>query len=233
MHVTLGEAARQSGISKSTLSRAIKDGKLSAVRSADTGSYKIEQSELARYLEATAVIRATVEKPAENGPVTQSATPAERHETAALEAQIAGLKQVAELLREQLDDMKGQCDHERQRADRGEERADQLTTELGRLTERLALPAPKPEPAAEPEPELSRLRRAWRWMQATGCLAGVGLLLALMSGGAGAQPQQTPQRQCFTVVMNHSTTGGSLGAILIDQCTGNTWQLIRVTLPGG
>jgi excisionase family DNA binding protein len=161
MHVTLGEAARQSGISKSTLSRAIKDGKLSAVRSVDTGSYKIEQSELARYLEATAVIRATVEKPAETGAATQATTPPERYATAALEAEIAGLKQVAELLREQLDDMKGQRDRWQQQA------------------ERLALAAPKPEPApsashqltqpdAQPAPELSRLRRAWRWMRATG-----------------------------------------------------------------
>jgi|SRR5271169_1222862 len=61
MHVTLGAAARQSGLSKSTISRAIRDGKLSAIRSPDTGSYKIEQSELARYLEATAVVRATAE----------------------------------------------------------------------------------------------------------------------------------------------------------------------------
>ncbi len=71
MHVTLGAAARQSGLSKSTISRAIRDGKLSALRSPDTGSYKIEQSELARYLEATAVARAT----AETGAPTQSATP--------------------------------------------------------------------------------------------------------------------------------------------------------------
>ena len=128
MHVTLGEAARQSGISKSTLSRAIKDGKLSAVRSADTGSYKIEQAELARYIEATAVIRATVEKPAETGATTQTATPLERAETAVFEAQIAGLKQVADLLREQLDDMKGQRDRWQQQA------------------ERLALPAPARRP---------------------------------------------------------------------------------------
>ena len=48
MFVTLGEAARQSGVSKSRISRAIRDGKLTAVRSSDTGSYRIEQSELQR-----------------------------------------------------------------------------------------------------------------------------------------------------------------------------------------
>src|SRR5262245_21541302 len=164
MHVTLGEAARQSGISKSTLSRAIKDGKLSAVRSADTGSYKIEQSELARYLEATAVIRATVEKPTETGAAAQSTTPVEQYATAALEAEIRGLKQVAELLREQLHDMKGQRDRWQQQA------------------ERLALAAPKTEPVQPAQSDAptdlvppatdhgrpSRLRRAWRWMRATG-----------------------------------------------------------------
>ena len=44
MNVTLGEAARQSGISKSTISRAIRDGKLSAVRSPETGSYKMSRA---------------------------------------------------------------------------------------------------------------------------------------------------------------------------------------------
>ena len=151
MHVTLGEAARQSGISKSTISRAIKDGKLSAVRSTDTGSYRIEQSELARYLDATAVARAT----AETGAMTQSATPMERPETAALEAQIDGLKQVAELLRAQLTDALSQRDRWQQQA------------------ERLAvLPAPQPpaEPAraAEPAEPPSRLRRTWRWLRTAG-----------------------------------------------------------------
>jgi hypothetical protein len=34
------------------------------------------------------------------------------------------------------------------------------------------------------------MARAWRWMQARGCLAGVALLLALTTGGAGAQQQR-------------------------------------------
>jgi hypothetical protein len=85
--------------------------------------------------------------------------PVERYATAALEAEIAGLKQVAELLREQLDDMKGQRDRWQQQA------------------ERLALAAPKLEPAPiashitqpeQPPAEPSRFRRAWRWMRATG-----------------------------------------------------------------
>ena len=109
------EAARQSRISKSTISRALRDGKLSAVRSPDTGSYKIEQSELQRYLDATAVARATAETVA----MTQAATPPETAGTAALEAQItAGLREVGELLRRQLDDVKEDRDRWRGQAER-------------------------------------------------------------------------------------------------------------------
>ena len=58
-HVTLGEASRQTGRSKSQVSRAIRDGKLSAERSVETGSFRIEQSELQRWQDATTVVRAT------------------------------------------------------------------------------------------------------------------------------------------------------------------------------
>jgi len=103
MHLTLGEAARQSGVSKSRISRAIRDGKLSAVRSSDTGSYRIEQSELQRYLDATQVARATAETVAMGKLATAP-------DTVALEAQIDGLKRVADLLQRQLDDALGQRD---------------------------------------------------------------------------------------------------------------------------
>jgi excisionase family DNA binding protein len=135
MHVTLGEAARQSGVSKSKISRAIRDGKLSAERSSDTGSYRIEQSELQRYLEATSVTRATVATVAEP----QSTTPTEQPDTAALNAQIDGLKQIAELLRNQLTDALQQRDRWQQQA------------------ERLALAPPTQEPMTW-----------WRWLRTTG-----------------------------------------------------------------
>jgi hypothetical protein len=65
-------------------------------------------------------------------------------------------------------------------------------------------------------------------------LSCAGLLLALATVGADAQQQQlAPQQQCFRVVMNHSTGGGSLGAVLLDRCTGKTWILSRTQVPGG
>ncbi len=56
-YLTLGEAARRVGLNKSTLSRAVKDGRLSAVRCAETNSYKIDPAELHRYAESVAVVR--------------------------------------------------------------------------------------------------------------------------------------------------------------------------------
>jgi len=110
MHVTLGEAARQSGVSKSRISRAIRDGKLSAVRSADTGSYRIEQSELQRYLDATQVVRATAETVAVGTAPVAVGESATAPDTGALEAQIEGLRRVADLLQRQLDDALAQRD---------------------------------------------------------------------------------------------------------------------------
>lgn len=48
--LTLGEAARQCGVAKGTISKAIKTGKLSATRRED-GSWSIDNAELARYLD--------------------------------------------------------------------------------------------------------------------------------------------------------------------------------------
>jgi hypothetical protein len=107
---------------------------------------------------------------------------------------------------------------------------------------RLSLSAPKPDekPAATPAPnnaqpaetaeQPSRFRRAWRWMRATGCLAGAGLLLVLATGAAGAQQQQPqpPPPGCFTVEMSHSTQGNPQGSILLDRCTGKTWLLLCI-----
>jgi excisionase family DNA binding protein len=104
MHVTLGEASRQTGLSKSTISRAIRDGKLSAERCSETNSYRIETSELQRYLDATAVTRATAETVA----VTRSATPTERDR--ATDALVAELRAVIADLRHGQDDLRQERD---------------------------------------------------------------------------------------------------------------------------
>jgi hypothetical protein len=60
------------------------------------------------------------------------------------------------------------------------------------------------------------------------CLCA-GFLLAPTCAGA----QDAQQRECFSVVMNNSTGGGSLGAILIDKCTGTSWIHARTSLANG
>jgi excisionase family DNA binding protein len=147
-HVTLGEASRQTGRSKSQVSRAIRDGKLSAERSVETGSFRIEQSELQRWQDATTVVRAT----ASISTGEDSATTLQQ----SLEAQIAGLKELAALLREQRDDALSQRDK----------------WEVAYQAQRLLIPPP-PQPATPeasppetkvPKKKASRLCRLVRWL---------------------------------------------------------------------
>jgi excisionase family DNA binding protein len=51
MFISLGEAARRTGLSKATVQRAIKSGKLSAASVNSDGSYNIDPAELARVYE--------------------------------------------------------------------------------------------------------------------------------------------------------------------------------------
>jgi excisionase family DNA binding protein len=61
MYLTLGQAAKQSGIGKATLSRYIKQGKISGKKQED-GSYRIDAAELDRLPD---IMRPRVEQPTE------------------------------------------------------------------------------------------------------------------------------------------------------------------------
>ena len=54
--------------------------------------------------------------------------------------------------------------------------------------------------------------------------------LAMLALPALASAQQ---QECFTVAMTNASGGGSLGSILVDKCTGNTWMLVRTQTPNG
>ena len=58
---TLGTAAKEAGVSKSAIYRAVKGGRLSASRT-DTGDYSIEPSELCRWRDAN-VFAKPVDRP--------------------------------------------------------------------------------------------------------------------------------------------------------------------------
>jgi hypothetical protein len=102
MIFTLGTAATACGISKSTVLRAIRSHRISANKN-DVGDWSIEASELFRVFPPA--------RNGEDGATERDATPAERHETAVHEAQIAGLRELAEVLRSQLDDVRADRDH--------------------------------------------------------------------------------------------------------------------------
>src|SRR4030081_873868 len=96
MTYTLGMAARATGLSKSTIHRAIKDGRISATRT-DAWSFAIDPAELHRvFPPAQDATRSG------NGSVTQDATLSERGKVALrqvlLEAEIAASLQLNALL---------------------------------------------------------------------------------------------------------------------------------------
>ena len=110
--LTLGQAARMTATSKTTLTRAIKAGKLSATRNED-GSYSIEPSELARVYE---IQPATLETGPATGNAVHQATPGAGQGVtpatpdvemlthyAALEAELKGLRDMVTELRQSRD----------------------------------------------------------------------------------------------------------------------------------
>jgi hypothetical protein len=117
MFYTLGTAAKASGIAKSTVLRAIRNHRISATRS-DTGDWEIDPAELHRVFPAAPTARNTEQSSVDHCAV-RGATPEKRDETALLEAQLAGLKEVAELMRRQLDDLRQDRDAWREQAQTG------------------------------------------------------------------------------------------------------------------
>lgn len=101
--LTLGQAAKETGISKATLSRAIKSGRISA-RKNEKGGFDIDPAELFR------VFPRNTETVTSNSTMKQTVTPLETPEIAKLEVEIQGLKAQLSIMREYVDDLKGQRD---------------------------------------------------------------------------------------------------------------------------
>jgi hypothetical protein len=118
MSYTLGTAARATGVSKSTIYRAIKGGRVSANR-ADTGDYAIDPAELHRVFPP---LDSDGARCATNAGAKRGASEPEGGElalkAARLEAEIAASALVAELLRRQLDETRQDRDHWRGQAQR-------------------------------------------------------------------------------------------------------------------
>lgn len=122
--LTLGQAARTTGKSKTTLTRAIKAGRLSATRR-DDGSYEIDGAELSRVY---ATVAAPVPGEISTGNAARDATPDRDTgatvdvelltRQAALEAELAGLKAMVDELRQSRDQAQRQADSWQQQAER-------------------------------------------------------------------------------------------------------------------
>jgi hypothetical protein len=96
---SLATAAAACGVNKSTILRAIKNGKISATKD-EHGQWQIQPVELHRTYR----------------PYTEAGSVAPQDATAVLEAQLAGLKEVADLLRVQLEDAREDRDMWREQA---------------------------------------------------------------------------------------------------------------------
>ena len=145
--LTLGQAAKLVGTSKTTLTRAIRAGRLSAIRR-DDGGYQIDPAELSRVYTVTP---ATPSTSATTDGVVQQTTPADNPVTPTRDPAITALQAAHDaemrLMRELLDEV-------RKRADEGKAREDELRAQL-LLTDR------RP-PLASASPSI--FRRAWRWL---------------------------------------------------------------------
>jgi hypothetical protein len=168
--LTLGQAAKETGLSKTAISRAIKSGRLSAIKN-EQGEYQIDPAELFRVYPVTVNVDSKPERQA-----TQKDN--------------SGLQGQIELLREMVDDLRvrlNSTEEARQRAEQAQEKA---FAELSRLT-LLLTHQPKPEaeaqpaPGQEPQPTANQNKRPeivrpWLWVALTFTVVfGVGAYLYL------------------------------------------------------
>lgn len=118
MALTIGEAAQQTGKSKSTLSRAIKQGKISASRN-DDGSFSIEPAELFRvYKRAYDATAETAKNTKNDAPRNPIATPEKDIEIATLRAELHAARDKIDDLKRQADEIREDRDQWRQQANR-------------------------------------------------------------------------------------------------------------------
>lgn len=187
MRLTLTQAAKEAGVSKGTVSKALKTGRLSGERQED-GSFQIEPVELFRVFprKPQEPRSGTAQKPLE--------TAGERPETG-----LAGVVELA-VLRARLEAAEAQAARERE--DREQERAtaretvddlrkrlDQEQEERRNLQRQLAAPIqPPPQPAQEPPVVVEELRRRLEESEARNHV----LSAAVAPQWAQERPSETP-----------------------------------------
>ena len=134
MSITLTEAVKITGKSKSTLTRAIASGKLSASRSEDEKTYMVDESELARVFPFVSVNHGS---PDGSPPVTNPESLPVELELALVKTQIAEIKQMH---RREVDRMESQIDDLKQERDDWKTQASNQTLLLRHEQERQVEP---------------------------------------------------------------------------------------------
>jgi transcriptional regulator with XRE-family HTH domain len=112
MGLSLRNAAKEAGVSKSTILRAVQGGRLSATRTAD-GGYDIDPAELFRVYQPQQAERPSTDAKGQDAPAPAPVA------TAALEAQLEGLREilrradaVADELRQDRDKWRQMAEHQ-------------------------------------------------------------------------------------------------------------------------
>ena len=134
MEYSLMQAAERASLSKATIHRAVKAGRLSARRD-PSGAYRIDASELARVYPET--LQDTAPEAARNPPETVETVAVMHERVRSLETQLADAHEVGRRERETAQDSIADL---RRRLDRAEERVLALTT----------VPAPQVAPVSRP-----------------------------------------------------------------------------------
>ena len=104
MPFSLREAAQQAGVSKSTILRAIRSGRLSAARTEDAG-YAIDPAELARVYPPQRVTQRAADRSAGHD-ATDATVRDDAIENAGLRAEVEGLRQLLAQMRDTVADLK-------------------------------------------------------------------------------------------------------------------------------
>ena len=137
--LTLGQAAKLTGLSKPTLSKYIKRGDISAVKK-ENGEYYIEPSELDRYISANR--QQSVNNLQLETPINDS-----------------NLQFTLNALHEVIDQLKSERDNLRARLDRSEEAREKAAADISRMTLLLT---------HKPETTVDQNKRPWwsasRWL---------------------------------------------------------------------
>jgi hypothetical protein len=163
--LTLSQAAKECGRSKSVLLQAIKTGRLSANRN-ELNQWQIDPAELFRVY--------PLERP-ENGQKEQYRTHFEREENALLQAQICHLEKQLATVEAVVDDLKTDRDHWRQQATallthKPEPAREEAPPEVGKLAVTLPAVLPRPQeaprkpaapPPAVPGPDVGERVALW------------------------------------------------------------------------